>query len=519
MIYLAQKEAPIEALFYRFYESMDKIFYPSIIEGKQTFQFDSNCFEEDLHDIGIKNQNYYYENNLEELESLIYSLFDKYDSLFVYVNNKDIPHLSDRTGTHSLIIEKNALNNNSFIVRDWPDHMDSIIYPDQVVINAMLNLTPQKLKIATYYIASEKNMPQFIEKVSLLMENVINNVDLNFNILDELINILRKSSPDEVKRTDGYQRLYSFFLYMSYSRLLFAHFLKFTNAESYKITQIEKCSEMAELLKNSSFKMHIKKKCDDLEDFVNKVLLYKNQEELTLSILRNSEACLSLDETDTSSILKSISNLNAMAVTDCSVYLKWAEPQGVLQTLEYCIYVNNQRLMSTELNQCIVGELKSNTSYNISVTALYDKEKESEKSVVTIKTLQVSSEENACLFKPVYSSSDEDILFSSLFAVNGDLSNRWASCYSDTEWLCVDLCNNITINTILLSWEAHAVEYVLLASLDEKEWFNLRHEEAGKGGVEVINFSPREVRYIKMQGIRRASLYGYSLWGIEAYQK
>lgn len=35
----------------------------------------------------------------------------------------------------------------------------------------------------------------------------------------------------------------------------------------------------------------------------------------------------------------------------------------------------------------------------------------------------------------------------------------------------------------------------------------------GKGGEESIVFDATECRYVKMQGVKRALAYGYSLWG------
>jgi len=113
------------------------------------------------------------------------------------------------------------------------------------------------------------------------------------------------------------------------------------------------------------------------------------------------------------------------------------------------------------------------------------------------------------------------------FAVDGDPNTRWSSAWDDEEgdadpddeWLAVDLGASYAIARLTLVWEAaYGEAYTIDLSYDGRLWTTVHEERAGDGGTDEIVFdAPLDGRYVRMQGITRATEFGYSLWEMEAY--
>ena len=106
-------------------------------------------------------------------------------------------------------------------------------------------------------------------------------------------------------------------------------------------------------------------------------------------------------------------------------------------------------------------------------------------------------------------------------AVDGRSDTRWSSNRNDNEWFMVDLGSERTIGRLVLKWEyAAGKEYSVQVSTDGENFSEVFHKNDGKSkATENITFDPRNVRYIRIQGIKRATSYGYSLWEVEAFEK
>jgi len=97
-------------------------------------------------------------------------------------------------------------------------------------------------------------------------------------------------------------------------------------------------------------------------------------------------------------------------------------------------------------------------------------------------------------------------------AVDGDPASRWASEASDDQSITVDLGRASEISSVAVRWEAaHAAEYLIQgATRAEGPFTTLATETAGEGGTET--FAVRgEHRFIRVQGVERATPYGYSI--------
>lgn len=115
------------------------------------------------------------------------------------------------------------------------------------------------------------------------------------------------------------------------------------------------------------------------------------------------------------------------------------------------------------------------------------------------------------------SSSEVDWLTPDL-AVDGNNNTRWASLYTDNQWLSVDLGQTYSVNKVVLNWEAaYGKQYKIQVSQDGTNWTDVYTELNSNGGTDEIDFPATQARHIRMQGIKRASGWGYSLYEMKVF--
>lgn len=103
-------------------------------------------------------------------------------------------------------------------------------------------------------------------------------------------------------------------------------------------------------------------------------------------------------------------------------------------------------------------------------------------------------------------------------AIDGSFESRWSSGFSDAEYLVLDYGKTVTINRVRIDWErAHATAYELQVSQDGSNWTTFKTVSASQGGTEDWGGLSGSGRYLRMQGIKRSSNYGYSIFEIKAY--
>lgn len=105
-------------------------------------------------------------------------------------------------------------------------------------------------------------------------------------------------------------------------------------------------------------------------------------------------------------------------------------------------------------------------------------------------------------------------------ALDGDVGSRWASHWSDDQWLRVDLGTARTVGRVVTDWEAaHARSYRIEVSTDGSTWRSVWSTDAGNGGIDTAKFTPTSARYVRVHGTARATSYGYSLWEVGVYDR
>ncbi|MRW91855.1 c-type cytochrome [Duganella sp. FT80W] len=103
-------------------------------------------------------------------------------------------------------------------------------------------------------------------------------------------------------------------------------------------------------------------------------------------------------------------------------------------------------------------------------------------------------------------------------AIDHDLTTRWSSLFSDTQWLTLDYGSSKVINHVHIDWEnAHATQYQLQVSDDNLNWTTIKTVDNSQGGSEDWTGLNGQGRYLRMQGVKRSTNYGYSIFEIQAY--
>lgn len=103
-------------------------------------------------------------------------------------------------------------------------------------------------------------------------------------------------------------------------------------------------------------------------------------------------------------------------------------------------------------------------------------------------------------------------------AVDGDQGTRWASEWRDGEWLRIDLGEPQLVKRVTLDWErAYGKAYRIEVSDDGAAWRTVWSTDAGDGGLDTARFAGTTARYLRVQGVQRATDWGYSLHEVGVY--
>ena len=128
---------------------------------------------------------------------------------------------------------------------------------------------------------------------------------------------------------------------------------------------------------------------------------------------------------------------------------------------------------------------------------------------------------NVALGKPTtassYQAADANGSYAPGNATDGKLTTRWASAWSDPQWLQVDLGQSTAIKHVQLAWEsAYGQAYQVQVSPDGTNWTTVYSTTTGIGGVDDFDVSATG-RYVRVYGTARGTTYGYSLYEFGVY--
>ncbi len=139
---------------------------------------------------------------------------------------------------------------------------------------------------------------------------------------------------------------------------------------------------------------------------------------------------------------------------------------------------------------------------------------------IEVSATPVFSHVNLALNEPVTASSYQvsSPYCPATYAVDGNLSTRWASAWSDPQWIYVDLGAAYKINEVWLDWEsAYATSFQIQVSSNAVNWTPIYSTTTGAGGIEDLTGLSGTGRYVRMYGTTRGTSYGYSLYEFQVY--
>jgi F5/8 type C domain len=104
-------------------------------------------------------------------------------------------------------------------------------------------------------------------------------------------------------------------------------------------------------------------------------------------------------------------------------------------------------------------------------------------------------------------------------ATDGNNTTRWASDWSDPQWIRVDLGQVTTFNHVQLIWEAaYGKAYELQASDDGTNWRPLFMTTTGDGGADDIAVTAT-ARYVRVNATQRGTAWGYAMYEFGVYRR
>lgn len=124
---------------------------------------------------------------------------------------------------------------------------------------------------------------------------------------------------------------------------------------------------------------------------------------------------------------------------------------------------------------------------------------------------------NLAINKTVVASSAESAAFPATAAVDGDTTTRWSSAFEDDETIYVDLGERFDLCGIRIKWEeAFGRDFLIQVSEDAVTWETLVNIKSNDQRLTELPLTGTG-RYVRVAGVVRGSIYGYSIWEMEVF--
>ncbi len=130
--------------------------------------------------------------------------------------------------------------------------------------------------------------------------------------------------------------------------------------------------------------------------------------------------------------------------------------------------------------------------------------------------------ENVAANKKATASSVEGAVNALANVNDGNLSTRWSSTYHDNQWLKIDLGSVKSVGAVRIYWETAAPkDFEIRLSKDGTNWDTVYTETDNKiqDGWGNYFFDAAEGRYLQVKCGKRLTVYGVSIYEIEAYEE
>jgi fibronectin type 3 domain-containing protein len=209
-------------------------------------------------------------------------------------------------------------------------------------------------------------------------------------------------------------------------------------------------------------------------------------------------------------------NLAAVATTSTSTSLSWGASSDNVGVTSYDVLRDGTTIARLSGNSYVAIGLSPSTTYTFQVKARDGAGNLSAGSnTVTVNTPASGTATNLALGKPTTASSIENAGTPAGKATDGNITTRWSSAFSDPQWIRVDLGAPHAINQVVIQWErAYATAYQIQLSSDATTWTTIYSTTTSTGGTQTLSVSGTG-RYLRMYGLARSTMYGYSLWELQ----
>jgi hypothetical protein len=125
---------------------------------------------------------------------------------------------------------------------------------------------------------------------------------------------------------------------------------------------------------------------------------------------------------------------------------------------------------------------------------------------------------NLALNKTTTVSSTENVGTPGSGAVDGNLTTRWSSAFSDPQWLYVDLGSNYAVNRVKITWEgAYGKDYLVQISTNTTTWTTIKTVTGNTTLANDHTGLSGTGKYVRIYGTARGTTYGYSIYELEVY--
>lgn len=213
-------------------------------------------------------------------------------------------------------------------------------------------------------------------------------------------------------------------------------------------------------------------------------------------------------------------NINIVKIICCIVVIMSLSGCGAITT-SYLVdapVISSSLEINTEPNENTEASISSTTEQTSDI--VYS-QGDIPRIYITTANYQnkLNSKNNLALDKKVTVHSCESDNLREAYLTDGNTDTRWASSYEDNECFLIDLGKSEKFSYIDIIWEgAYGKEYTISVSEDNTNWVTIIDEKSGHPDDISYSFPEVSARYIKWQGIKRGTEYGYSIYEFGIYK-
>ena len=213
--------------------------------------------------------------------------------------------------------------------------------------------------------------------------------------------------------------------------------------------------------------------------------------------------------TPTSGVAPLTVQLSAAASTD---------PDDAASTLTYAWDANGDGVFNDGNQATLSYTYPTAGTYTATVRVTDPHGASSTASVPIVVSKPAESSGDLALKGTATASSIEEAGFEAGKANDGNASTRWSSLYTDSQWWQVDLGSAQQVDEVKINWEAaYGARYQIQTSTDGKTFTTAAEVTDTGAGVKTTTFAARSARYVKVQGVKRGTQWGYSFWSAEVF--